>query len=98
VTWAGKSVIVWPWGPCADWYNLYKLTTAQMTDLDGDGIADDYGSCQQPDLVLNEAPDSTVPLAGSAGFYLVSGENTVGEGTFGFASNGGERPNAKPCP
>jgi hypothetical protein len=52
----------------------------------------------QRDLVVNEAPDSSVPGPGSAGLYLVSGESTLGEGTLGFASNAGERPNATPCP
>ena len=98
MSWASKTALVWPWGPCADWYNVYRLRTKQMTDTDGDGVAGEYGSCMQRDLVVNEAPDSSVPGPGSAGLYLVSGESTLREGTLGFASNAGERPNATSCP
>jgi hypothetical protein len=98
VFWVSKNVMVRPVGPCADWYNVYKLTTSQMTDLDGDGVADDYGSCFQPDLVENQAPDSTPPPEGFTGSYLVTGENDIGEGSTGYAGNGLPRPNYSPCP
>jgi len=92
------NTMVWQWGPCADWYNVYRRVDTSFIDADNNGVADDYGPCFQPNLVLNQVPDSSVPAAGIGSFYLVSGESTVGEGTIGFASNGGMRPNVTPCP
>jgi hypothetical protein len=42
--------------------------------------------------------DADVILPGAAAFYLVSGENSKGEGSLGYASSGKERPNTNPCP
>ena len=98
VSWASKNVIVWRWMPCAGWYNVYKITTPFLSDSDQNGVADTYGSCSQPDVSENTAPDSMDPPAGSASFYMVTGESTVGEGTMGWASNNEERPNTQSCP
>lgn len=93
VGWASKNVIVWKYWPCADYYNIYKQTTASLSDADGDGLADSYGSCDQMGLSRNMAPDSMVPPTGYSSFYLITGESeAVGEGTLGYASNGHERP------
>jgi hypothetical protein len=98
VFWASKAVIVWPWGPCADWYNVYKSTSTFLPDLDGNGVADSYGVCAGPESVENQFPDSFAPPGGETSFYLVTGENEVGEGSLGYASNGEPRPNADACP
>jgi hypothetical protein len=98
VGWASKSVIVWNYVPCADYYNLYKKTTLSLSDLDGDGVAENYGSCDQQGQTDNLAPDSMIPPPGLGSFYIVTPENDVGEGTMGYASNGRERPNLSPCP
>lgn len=98
IFWASKGVIVWPWGPCADWYNVYKSTAQVLPDMDRNGLADFYGACFQPEMVENQAPDSSSPPAGNTSFYLVTGENPVGEGSMGYASNGLERRNTDPCP
>jgi hypothetical protein len=42
--------------------------------------------------------DSAVPPAGTAYYYLTSGENSCAEGPLGFASNLTPRPNVQPCP
>jgi len=98
IFWTSKNVIVWPWGPCADWYNVIKVTATTMSDGDGNGVADDYGACFLPEVVANEAPDSSSPPVAKTSFYLVAGENPVGEGEIGYASNGLPRPHVQPCP
>ncbi|HEX5042051.1 MAG TPA: right-handed parallel beta-helix repeat-containing protein [Candidatus Polarisedimenticolaceae bacterium] len=50
------------------------------------------------DLAATWLSDPTTPSAGSAAFYLVTGENAGGEGTLGTRSNGSNRPNTNPCP
>jgi hypothetical protein len=77
---------------------VYKVTAPLLHDADDNGLADYYGSCFQPDLPTNSSADAFVPPAGFSGFYLVTAESLLGEGTFGFASNGLERPNTSPCP
>jgi hypothetical protein len=93
-----KTTLVWLVGPCADWYNVYRLTARVMPDSDDDGVADNYGECAIPELVENQAPDSSSPPSGGTAFYLTTGENDVGEGLLGHARNGLPRPNYSPCP
>lgn len=98
MSWASKAIFSWHIGPCADWYNVYKSVGRGFSDTDGNGVADKYGSCFEPDLVENAATDAMLPPASAAGFYLVTTESGLGEGTLGWASNGLERPNTSPCP
>jgi hypothetical protein len=98
VSWASKSIIVWNWVPCADYYNIYKRTASLLPDSDGNGVADSYGSCDQMDQPDNMTADSMIPPSGMASFYMVTAENPVGEGSLGYASNGHERPNLDRCP
>ena len=100
MTWADRNVIAWQWGPCADWYNVYKLTAPRMKDTNNDGLADDYGSCLEPDLVVNEAPDSDAPGPGAADLYLVTGESSLRRGHPGLRRQrrGEGSPNLRPCP
>ena len=67
-------------------------------DVDGNNLADDYGSCFLPDVVVTEASDELEPPIGIFFGYLVTGENAVGEGTFTTNSFGVSRPNNSPCP
>jgi hypothetical protein len=57
------------------------------------------GLCLWLEISSPPAPDSDVPFPGSPYFYLVTVENLLAEeGTLGFHSFGGERPNDNPCP
>ena len=79
-------------------YNVYRYTGATLIDSDGDGLADDYGSCFLPDLMVLQADDASDPPADEMHTYLITGENGVGEGGLGFATGPLERPNDNPCP
>ena len=91
---------MWTGLECADRYNVYRSREAveRLTDTDGDNLADDYGSCFLPDLLITEASDATVPPRGFFHHYLVTGENAVGEGDLMTNSFGMTRPNNTPCP
>ncbi len=75
----------------AVWFNLYRGDVANL----GFGL---FGVCLQSTIAAVGFDDPTSPSAGKAWEYLVSGRNTVGEGTLGFSSSGGIRPNGSPCP
>ena len=66
--------------------------------MDGNNLADDYGSCFLPDLMVTQAPDSSEPAGGVFFGYLVTGENVVGEGDLSTNRFGVTRPNDAPCP
>ena len=76
------------------------MTAAKLTDSDGDGLADDYGACDQPDLGLPEASIPSSPSSGLTDYFLVTAENFAGESTMGYnsATPARERPNLTPCP
>jgi hypothetical protein len=99
IGWASKAKVIWPHHPCASWYNVYKATLQRMEDLDGDGTADDYGTCVAHDLTDPEytdpAPD---PDPGYMHVYVVTAENADGEGSMGNTSHGLPRPIYSPCP
>jgi len=86
--------IVWERGDanqsCA--FNLYR---GWILDLPGS-----YGDCLLADIPLatNEASDPEIPPLGECWFYLVTGENSVGEGPLGWDWFGGLRENSDPCP
>ncbi|MCP3982247.1 MAG: DNRLRE domain-containing protein [bacterium] len=98
IEWVGQHRLVWPLSPCALVYNVYRLTAARLEDVNHDGLADDYGSCFQPDLAITEALDTSVPPPDQLHFYLVTGENSFAEGTLGSNSQQVPRPNDSPCP
>ena len=83
---------------CASMYDVYRRTGAVLPDTNHDGVADSYGTCLYENVLTAGALDTTSPPPGQMHSYLVSGENSVGEGPLGFASNGKPRPNASPCP
>jgi hypothetical protein len=90
--------MIWATSPCATWYNVYRLVASRMTDADNDGVADNYGECYQRHLEEPEMVDPTQPPTGMAYYYAVTAQNSVGEGTMGYASDGQERTNHYPCP
>lgn len=90
--------MTWDELPCADWYNSYRLTAKTLEDADGDGMADNYGSCLQADIPFPVAADPTDPPDGFTNFYLITGENDQGEGSLGFNSVPQTRSNQSPCP
>ncbi len=89
---------MWTGLECADRYNVYRSRQERFTDADGDNLADDYGSCFLPDLLVTEASDASDPPPGIFYSYLVTGESPVGEGNLMTNSFGMIRPNNNPCP
>lgn len=72
-------------------FNLYR-------GLVGDLSSGDYGICLAPGL---EQPSTSVlfnPPVGVSWSFLVSGENSYGEGTLGQKSAGGQRAGVATCP
>ena len=98
VTWESKESLVWNPGACAERYNVYWLPVERLIDDDQDGLADNYGYCIVPDLTDPATSETSVPPPGWMFTYIVTGTNTVGEGSMGDASNGAERINQNSCP
>jgi hypothetical protein len=71
-------------------YNLYR---GQLSDLSGGS----YGGCSQPGIDGNGAIDDESPPPAAGWFYLVTGENPVGEGPMGETWSGEPRTNSTPC-
>jgi hypothetical protein len=90
VHFASKTLIKWvPYiPPCGYWYNVYRKTSRKLADLDGDGVADDYGACHAANLTDPELNDTDDPPPGFMHTYLVTAEGPGGEGPAGPASNG----------
>ncbi|MCP3982091.1 MAG: hypothetical protein GY716_22525 [bacterium] len=98
VEWPSKGRMRWLGLPCAVSYNVYKLTAPRLTDSDGDGLADAYGSCYRPGLAAAELLEPGNPPSGEVSHYLVTGKSSSGEGSMGRNGAGAERPNTAPCP
>jgi len=89
---ADKITLRWDPESSAGSYNLYRDLLTVLSSLG-------YGSCQQWNLVTETAVDGAIPPSADGFFYLVTVENRLAEeGTKGFDSAGGERPNVAPCP
>jgi hypothetical protein len=100
VHWLDSDILRWSNLVCARVYNVYRLVGPELPDAPppGDNVADTYGSCFAPDLLIPEVVDGSVPPLQEIQFYTVTGENAVGEGTMGWTSYGVQRPNVTPCP
>jgi len=96
--WSDKIDFTWDPVACATAYNVYRETGIRLSDADSNGVADSYGTCFLAGVATTAGADPSSPVAGSTGFYLVTGENAAGEGPPGSASNGLPRPNTNPCP
>jgi len=95
--WASKSSMTWDQEACSSTYNVYRKS-GLLLDADHNGVAEDYGSCYQNDVLSTGVSDGTRPPTGQMLVYAVSGQNLNGEGSIGYASNGLMRPNVNPCP
>ncbi len=96
--WTSLSTMTWEPTACANSYNVYRKAGLGLADSDGDGVADDYGTCFRGSLIETGVDDGTRPPAGQMYIYAVSGKNLNGEGSIGYASNSMIRPNPTPCP
>jgi len=87
-----SDTLEWDGEPSAGSYALYRDV---LTGLGGLG----YGSCLTTGITGTTIDDAAVPAAADGYFYLVTVRNRLDEeGTKGFDTIGGERPNAAPCP
>ena len=85
------QTLTWSWEPASTTFNVYR---GPLTTLPGT-----YGTCGISYLPESSWSDSTIPALGTSLFYLVTGENRLGqEGTKGHDSAGAERGNPLPCP
>ena len=82
--------MAWTDSGSADTYNLYRGTI-------GAGGWEYNHTCFASGLLLPQASDAEIPLAGGF-YYFVSGETICGEGSIGHQSGGPPRPLALPCP
>lgn len=88
---ADQQTIAWDWEPASTTFNVYR---GPLTTLPGA-----YGTCGLSHATDSSWSDATMPSPGTSLFYLVTGENRLGqEGTKGYTSAGAERPNPSPCP
>jgi predicted lipoprotein with Yx(FWY)xxD motif len=79
-------------------YDVYRGDLGGLHDTDGDGAAEDYGSCVAEDVAGPAFVDSSVPASGYGFIYLVTGRTSAGsEGDLGVASSGAPRPNVRDC-
>jgi len=85
------TTVLWSPIPTAVRYDVYRGPTGRLPGT--------YGSCLASDLVGSAYNDPVAPGSGTAFFYLVTGENRLGEeGTKGYQSNGTVRTAAPACP
>jgi len=80
-----------------DRYDLYRSDLGALDDTDGDGAAQDYGSCFAENLTGPTFTDADRPAVGHGFIYLVTGRTAAGEGDLGTASSGAPRPNVRNC-
>jgi hypothetical protein len=90
LAWSGPQ-LAWTADPSASSYNLYR-GSLPLVDGNLDGLADSYGSPLACGLTFPLAADPAVPALGGGFFYLVTGRNTIGEGSLGFAFTGAVSP------
>ncbi len=96
--WTSNDRFEWERLSCAAVYNVYRHT-GQLEDADGDGLADEYGTCFRPDVLVTEAFNPSDPPIGTVNTFWVTGEDPSGaEGPLGNTSSGLMRPNRTPCP
>jgi pre-peptidase/thrombospondin type 3 repeat protein len=86
-----SQTLSWPASPDVTSYNLY------IGFIVGGPWSFNH-VCLEPGLPSPGASDGSLPPAGFAYYYLVSGRNLCGEGTLGSTSAGPPRANPSPCP
>ena len=80
-----------------DAYDLYRGDIGALDDTDGDGAAQDYGSCFAENLAGPAFTDGATPAVGRGFIYLVTGRTGGVESPLGSASSGASRPNVHDC-
>jgi hypothetical protein len=86
------TTLAWDPERSVGFYNLYQGTISQPFDPD-------FGACESTGITNETTSITTLLSPGEGIFLLVTAENLLGEeGTKGWRSSGGERPNPAPCP
>jgi hypothetical protein len=87
------DTLAWDPEPSAGHYNLYRDLLSSLAGLG-------YGQCEEHGLTTTTTTDTDIPSpAGEGYFYLVTAANRLREeGTKGWDSDLGERPNPNACP
>ena len=78
-------------------FNLYRGDLGSLHDSDGDGAAQDYGSCFAENLAGPTFADTAMPAVGRGFLYHVTGRAGGVESTLGQASSDAVRPNVHDC-
>jgi len=97
VTLPDQNLVFWQQERPFTRFNLYRGNLSALADADGNGAADDYGPCLDPDDASGGFFDSNNPPPGEGFLYLVTGIDSTGESSMGQASSGAVRPNLHPC-
>jgi len=83
--------LAWAPLPTAVRYDVYRGATGSLPGS--------FGACLASNLASTSYNDAAAPLPKTGFFYLVTGENRLGEeGTKGYQSNGAVRTAAPACP
>lgn len=91
VGFASSGTMSWAPMPSAMLYNLYRGVTGTLPGT--------FGSCLASNVATTGFNDPASPGTRSGYFYLVTGENRLGEqGTKGYQSNGAQRTSSPACP
>ena len=87
-----SQILVWEAGAPSGslTFKVYRGTTTGLA-------AGQYGACLRNGLTVATATDTETPPSGVAWTYLVTGKNTLGEGSLGKRSSGATRANTQPC-
>jgi hypothetical protein len=93
-----SSQVRWQQESGFDRYDVYRGGLDGLHDTNGDGAAENYGSCFAENLAGPTFLDMSIPPPGHGFLYLVTGRNADGsEGELGVASSGAPRPNVRDC-
>jgi hypothetical protein len=93
--WQDDETLTWDAVTDALEYGVYRGLVTDLTDIDGDGLADNgYGDCQNArdaDTTDTTFVEPEIPAGQSSFYFLVSALFADGEGTLGTSSSGLER-------
>lgn len=86
-----KTLLAWNPEKSAGVYNVYRNTIASLPGT--------FGACLGGGVTVASYTDTTIPVAGTGYFYLITVENRLGEeGTKGTQTSGAQRTNSTACP
>ena len=92
-----NTQVLWQQEAGFEAYDLYRGDLGALDDTDGDGAAQDYGSCFAENLAGPAFNDTANPAVGHGFLYLVTGRTGGVESGLGTASSGALRPNVHDC-